>query len=209
MRTYIGEEIGRLRRKLTDTNQSHRRHLRNPRSAQRTLSISQTSSVSAVPRAALLRLTHKLSGLNVEQRRALTGIGPRRAEIIVAGAHVFAELFTELELTSFRYLPFGLRDGILAQMATDIEDIGLRPQLENERQNSILNLAAHYNVDMPTPPASPSTRSASSNFLTHASSAARVCHLLHAAAMLHEVGSFISRADAAATLCTSLRIRIC
>jgi exopolyphosphatase/guanosine-5'-triphosphate,3'-diphosphate pyrophosphatase len=196
MRTYIGEEIGRLRRKLTE----HKINLTvatsgTPAALSELWSVSQTTSVSAVPRAALLRLTHKLSGLNVEQRRALTGIGPRRAEIIVAGAHVFAELFTELELTSFRYLPFGLRDGILAQMATDIEDIGLRPQLENERQNSILNLAAHYNVDMRY-----ATRVAE-----HAQRLFKLfspmhhlppeyASLLHAAAMLHEVGSFISRA---------------
>ena len=148
-----------------------------------------------MPRAGLLRLTKKLSVLNVDQRRSLKGIGPRRAEIIVAGAHVFAELFTELELTSFRYLPFGLRDGILAQMAADQEDIGLRKQLASERHNSILNLAAHYHVDM--------------RFATRVAEHAQrlfkllapvhqlppeYANLLNAAAMLHEVGSFISRA---------------
>ena len=148
-----------------------------------------------MPRAGLLRLTKKLSALNVEQRRSLTGIGPRRAEIILAGAHVFAELFTELDLTSFRYLPFGLRDGILAQMAADEQDIGLRKQLESERHNSILSLAAHYHVDLrfchPRRRARPESLQAAG---AGASASTRVCQPAQAAAMLHEVGSFISRA---------------
>jgi exopolyphosphatase/guanosine-5'-triphosphate,3'-diphosphate pyrophosphatase len=196
MCSYIGEEVGRLRRVLTE----HKINLTvatsgTPAALSELWSAGQQSSTATVPRAALLRLTKKLSALNVDQRRSLTGIGPRRAEIIVAGAHVFAELFTELELTSFRYLPFGLRDGILAQMAADDEDIGLRKQLESERHNSILNLASHYAIDMRF-----STRVAE-----HAQRLfkllAPVHHLppeyaslLHAAAMLHEVGSFISRA---------------
>jgi exopolyphosphatase/guanosine-5'-triphosphate,3'-diphosphate pyrophosphatase len=196
MRSYIGEEVGRLRRELTE----HKINLTiatsgTPAALSELWAAVQESNTATVPRAGLLRLTKKLSALNVDQRRAFKGIGPRRAEIIVAGAHVFAELFTELELTSFRYLPFGLRDGILAQMAADEEDIGLRKQLESERHNSILSLAAHYNVDL--------------RFCTRvADHTARLFHLLapvhhlpqeydsllNAAAMLHEVGSFISRA---------------
>jgi exopolyphosphatase/guanosine-5'-triphosphate,3'-diphosphate pyrophosphatase len=196
MCSYIGEEVGRLRRVLTE----HKINLTvatsgTPAALSELWSAGQQSGTATVPRAALLRLTHKLSALNVDQRRSLKGIGPRRAEIIIAGAHVFAELFTELELTSFRYLPFGLRDGILAQMAADDEDIGLRKQLESERHNSILNLASHYGVDMRF-----STRVAE-----HAQRLFKLlapvhhlppeyANLLHAAAMLHEVGSFISRA---------------
>ncbi len=101
----------------------------------------------------------------------------------------------ELQLTSFRYLPFGLRDGILAQMAADTEDIGLSKQLENERRNSIFSLATHYAVDLRF----------SSRVADHAGRLFKLLapmhrlpreygSLLHAAATLHEVGSFISRA---------------
>ena len=149
MRTYIGEEVGRIRRELT----AHKINLTvatsgTPAALSELWAAAEETPGATVPRAGLLRLTKKLSIATVEQRRSLEGIGPRRAEIIVAGAHVFAELFTELSLTSFRYLPFGLRDGILAQMAADEEDIGLRKQLASERHNSVLNLAAHYHVDM-------------------------------------------------------------
>jgi exopolyphosphatase/guanosine-5'-triphosphate,3'-diphosphate pyrophosphatase len=196
MRSYIGEEIGRIRRVLTE----HKINLTiatcgTPAALSELWSAGQQTSTSTVPRAGLLRLTKKLSGLGVLQRRQLRGIGPRRAEIIVAGATVFAELFTELDLASFRYLPFGLRDGILTQMAADTEDIGLRKQLESERQNSILSLAYHYGIDMRF-----STRVGE-----HAQKLFKLLapmhhlppeysSLLHAAAMLHEVGSFISRA---------------
>jgi exopolyphosphatase/guanosine-5'-triphosphate,3'-diphosphate pyrophosphatase len=196
MRSYIGEEVGRLRRELTE----HKINLTvatsgTPAALSELWAAGEGSIATTVPRAGLLRLTKKLSALNVDQRRALKGIGPRRAEIILAGAHVFAELFTELELTSFRYLPFGLRDGVLTQMAADDADIGLRKQLESERNNSIFNLASHYHVDMRF-----STRVAE-----HAERLFKLlapvhqlppeyANLLQAAAMLHEVGSFISRA---------------
>ena len=196
MRSYIGEEVGRLRGELTQ----HKINLTvatsgTPAALSELWSAGQPSPSSTVPRAGLLRLTKKLSALNVDQRRSLIGIGPRRAEIILAGVHVFAELFTELDLTSFRYLPFGLRDGILAQMAADEQDIGLRKQLESERYNSILSLAAHYHVDLRF----------SNRVAEHAQNLFKLLAPMHqlppeyaklvqAAAMLHEVGSFISRA---------------
>jgi exopolyphosphatase/guanosine-5'-triphosphate,3'-diphosphate pyrophosphatase len=196
MRGYIREEIGRLQHKLT----MHKINLTvatsgTPAALSELWQARSAVPVASVPRAALLRLTNKLSSLSVEQRRALPGIGPRRSEIIVAGAHVFAELFTELQLTSFRYLPFGLRDGVLAQMAAEREDIGLARQLENERHNSIINMAAHYQLDLRF----------SARVAEHAGNLFRslgpvhglppeYAGLLNAAAMLHEVGSFISRA---------------
>jgi exopolyphosphatase/guanosine-5'-triphosphate,3'-diphosphate pyrophosphatase len=196
MRSYINEEVSRIRRELTE----HKLNLivatsGTPAALSELWAASQPGAVSAVPRAGLLRLTKKLSTLNVEERRSLVGIGPRRAEIIIAGAHVFSELFTELQLTSFRYLPFGLRDGILAQMAADEEDIGLRKQLESERQNSIFNLASHYGIDLRF-----SNRVADhvGRLFKLLSPVHRLppeyANLLHAAATLHEVGSFISRA---------------
>ena len=196
MRSYISEEVGLIRRELT----AHKINLTvatsgTPAALSELWAASQPGAVSVVPRAGLQRMTKKLSALNVDQRRALEGIGPRRAEIIISGAHVFSELLTELQLTSFRYLPFGLRDGILAQMAADTEDIGLGKQLDNERRNSIFSLASHYAVDLRF----------SNRVAEHAARLFKLLapmhrlpkeygNLLHAAATLHEVGSFISRA---------------
>jgi len=76
------------------------------------------------------------------------GIGPRRAEIIVPGAMVFAELLESFDLDGFRYSPLGLRDGILAQMlaAEDARATAHR-ELEHERWQSILATARRYGVD--------------------------------------------------------------
>ena len=60
--------------------------------------------------------------MSLPEREAVAGIGPRRAEIIIAGAQVFAELLESFNLPGFRYSPLGLRDGILAQMLAAQDD---------------------------------------------------------------------------------------
>jgi exopolyphosphatase/guanosine-5'-triphosphate,3'-diphosphate pyrophosphatase len=77
------------------------------------------------------------------------GIGPRRAEIIVAGAAVFAEIFETFSLAGFRYSPLGLRDGILAQMLAE-QDARAKEhrEFEHERWESVLATARRYGVDL-------------------------------------------------------------
>ena len=60
-----------------------------------------------MPHPAVSKDLKELSKRNLEQRRAMAGIGPRRAEIIVAGAMVFAELMDKCGAATFRYLPLG------------------------------------------------------------------------------------------------------
>lgn len=101
---------------------------------------------------ALTPIVRKLAGriakMSLPEREALQGIGPRRAEIIIAGAQVFAELLESFGLPGFRYSPLGLRDGILAQMLaeTDSRASGHR-EFEHERWESILATAHRYGVD--------------------------------------------------------------
>src|SRR5271169_6566287 len=71
------------------------------------------SKPQTIPHAAVVKILKELSRRNLDERRAMPGIGPRRAEIIVAGAMVFAELMDKCGLRAFRYLPLGLRDGLL------------------------------------------------------------------------------------------------
>ncbi|MGA2475860.1 MAG: Ppx/GppA family phosphatase, partial [Terriglobia bacterium] len=66
-----------------------------------------------VSRTALVRLAEHLAKLDFKDRSKVPGIGPRRAEIIVAGACVFAELMERCNLPGFQYSPLGLRDGLL------------------------------------------------------------------------------------------------
>src|SRR5207245_2375214 len=53
---------------------------------------------STVSRAQMRRIAKMLARLPIEKRRQLSGVGPRRAEIIVAGAVVYAELLERCQL---------------------------------------------------------------------------------------------------------------
>ena len=89
----------------------------------------------------------RLRGMSLAEREAVPGIGPRRAEIIVAGAMVYAELLESFKLPGFRYSELGLRDGILAQMlAEQDERASAHEQFEHERWESVLATAQRFGV---------------------------------------------------------------
>jgi len=148
-----------------------------------------------VTRPEMSKIAKRLARLPVAERRKIEGIGPRRAEIVVAGATVYHELLERLHLKGFRYSTLGLRDGTLAQMAADY-DRSTRSgrQIESERWESILTAVAHYRVDRKH--AMDVRESAMLLF-----SALRSVHnlpveyreWLSAAAMLYEVGDYVSR----------------
>jgi exopolyphosphatase/guanosine-5'-triphosphate,3'-diphosphate pyrophosphatase len=101
-----------------------------------------------VPARAVRKLAAKLAKMSLPEREAVPGIGPRRAEIIVAGAEVYAEIFESFGLKGFRYSPLGLRDGILAQMLAE-QDARAKAhrEFEHERRESVLATARRYGVD--------------------------------------------------------------
>jgi len=102
------------------------------------------------PATLVRKLAAKLARMSLPEREAVPGIGPRRAEIIVAGAQVFAELLESYNLPGFRYSPLGLRDGILAQMlAAQDQRAAVHRQFEIERWESVAATAQRYGVDMP------------------------------------------------------------
>ena len=80
---------------------------------------SKGAMAGMTPTGAVRKLAARLSKMTLPEREAVPGIGPRRSEIIVAGAQVFAELLESYELKGFRYSPLGLRDGMLAQMLAE------------------------------------------------------------------------------------------
>lgn len=57
-----------------------------------------------------------LNGLSPEERRQVPGLRPERADIIVAGLAVAAELLERVEASGVRVSGFGLRDGLLLEM---------------------------------------------------------------------------------------------
>ena len=95
------------------------------------------------------RLAARISTMSLPEREAVQGIGPRRAEIIVAGVEVFSQLLESFELAGFRYSPLGLRDGILAQMLAERDARApAHREFEQERWESVLATARRYGVDL-------------------------------------------------------------
>jgi exopolyphosphatase / guanosine-5'-triphosphate,3'-diphosphate pyrophosphatase len=148
-----------------------------------------------VSSAEMKRIAKRLARLPVAERRKIEGIGPRRAEIIVAGATVYQELLDRLRLKGFRYSPLGLRDGILAQMAADY-DRSTRSgrQVEFERWESIMAAVNHYRVDRKH---ALDVRDAATLLFSALRSLHRLPpeyrEWLSAAAMLYEVGDYVNR----------------
>jgi exopolyphosphatase/guanosine-5'-triphosphate,3'-diphosphate pyrophosphatase len=195
---YIEEKLAPLRRPLEE----HR--------PKRTIATSATAAAVAcaihrvprpqreladrlrVPRAALRELFLDLASKNVEQRRQVHGIGPRRAEVIVPGCAVLARLLQDFNLPSLFYSRAGVRDGIIADLA--LRGVGRDlAQLDGDQLRSVREMARRYRVS-----------------LKHGDNVALLarrlfaalgaCHnlpaadgkLLEAAAYLHDVGHFIS-----------------
>src|SRR5579862_6096559 len=153
------------------------------------------SRASTVSRAQMRRIAKLMARLSLEDRRRLSGVGPRRAEIIIAGAAVYAALLERCQLGGFRYSPLGLRDGLLAQMAAEYDRSTLSgKQIESERRDSLLNALRHYGVDKGH--ALQVREAAMQLFATLRSVHGlpqEYAEWLSAAAMLYEVGDFVNR----------------
>lgn len=94
-------------------------------------------------------LADRLVKMRDEQRAAIPGIGPRRSEIIVGGALVYASLMERFGLRSFRYSALGLRDGMLAQMLGDVDlRASVHQKIENERWAGVLEVCRRYGIEL-------------------------------------------------------------
>jgi exopolyphosphatase/guanosine-5'-triphosphate,3'-diphosphate pyrophosphatase len=133
-----------------------------------------------------------LSASNVSARRKLPGIGPKRAEIVVAGAAVFLRALEIFKHRSLYYCAAGVRDGIIADLAA--RRVGRElSQLSREQRELVEAMARRYGVS-----------------LKHARHVAGLAHrlfevlqpvhrlaratgkLLEASAYLHDIGHFVS-----------------
>ncbi len=148
-----------------------------------------------VSREEMARIAKRLARLPVVERRKIEGVGPRRAEIIVAGAMVYRELLDRLHLGGFRYSSLGLRDGILAQMAADYDrSTRSGKQIESERWESIVKAVDRYQVDRKH---ARDVRESAMLLFARLRSLHRLPpeyrEWLSAAAMLYEVGDYVNR----------------
>ncbi|MGZ4788273.1 MAG: Ppx/GppA phosphatase family protein [Terriglobales bacterium] len=141
------------------------------------------------------RIVTELSKRSLAQRRALSGLGPKRAEIIIAGATVYAELAERFALPGIQYSPLGLRDGLLVQMAADYDrHTAIGKRIETERQSGLAEAVEHYGADLHF---AEHVRNLTLQLFRQLKPVHRLpddySEWLTAAAMLHEIGSFINR----------------
>ncbi|HXE30958.1 MAG TPA: Ppx/GppA phosphatase family protein [Terriglobales bacterium] len=191
LRAYIAEQLERIAPEVRKAK------------IQLTLATSGTAAALAVlsgggsiTRAALAAHMRRLAKSDAAARSKMRGVGPRRAEIIVAGAALFSEMLPCFGLNGFRYSPLGLRDGLLAQMAAEMGG-GETRQIAAERWDALQAMGRHYGVD----PAH------AERVRAHVLWLFRRLRRLHqlpleyaewlgAAAMLYEVGNYVNRTGA-------------
>jgi exopolyphosphatase/guanosine-5'-triphosphate,3'-diphosphate pyrophosphatase len=83
---------------------------------------------SSVTVAEIENLLSWLSGLSVEKRAQVPGLNPLRADIILAGLAVTVELMERIEAREVKISAFGLREGLVLQMAgVETEPAGGEP----------------------------------------------------------------------------------
>lgn len=142
--------------------------------------------------AQVRELYAQLTRTNAAGRRKIAGIGPKRAEIVVAGAAVFLRALQLFGQRSMYYSAAGVRDGIIADLAA--RGVGRElSQLSREQRRLVEGMAKRYGVPV-----------------KHARQVACLAHrlfeilqpvhrlpppagkLLEAAAYLHDIGHFVS-----------------
>ena len=142
--------------------------------------------------AQLRKLYKDLSLRTLDERRRTTGIGPRRAEIIIPGVAVLVRVLEDLQLSGLYHSAAGVRDGIIADLAARGAGFNLS-ELAAEQRSSVEQMAEHYHVP-----------------IKHARKVARLSNLLftslhslhelppiygrllEAAAYLHDIGHYVS-----------------
>ncbi len=134
----------------------------------------------------------EISTLDLESRRKIPGIGPKRAEIIVPGVAMLLHTLREFRLSKLYYSTAGLRDGIIADLAS--RGVGRElSRLDTEQRRLMTEMTRRYGVPLP-----------------HAKKVAALAHtlfdslqslhrlppsygkVLEAAAYLHDSGHYIS-----------------
>lgn len=138
------------------------------------------------------RLYKEAIARDVEGRRKLPGVGPRRAEILIPGVAVFLKTLEAFSVHSLHYSAAGLKDGIIADLAA--RGAGKeRARLDRDQRRVVEQMATKYGVSV-----------------RHARQVASLARrlfelleplhklppqagsLLEAAAYLHDTGHFIS-----------------
>lgn len=133
-----------------------------------------------------------LSQQTLSHRRKVAGIGPRRAEIIIAGIAVFLRALEGFQRPSLYYSTAGVRDGIIVDLAT--RGVGRElSRLTREQRAVVEQMARRYGVSVQhARQVGNLTRSLFDSLSPLHGLPAEFGKLLEAAAFLHDVGHYVS-----------------
>lgn len=93
--------------------------------------------------AQISRLYREVAARDLEARRKITGIGPRRAEIVIAGTAVLSEVMRAFGVPKMYYSTAGVRDGIIADLAH--RKVGREPaHLDADQRRVVRALSRRY-----------------------------------------------------------------
>ena len=177
---------------------------------ERTIATSATASavasaVARVPRsqreeidrlrvstAQIRKLYARLSALSLAGRRKVTGIGPRRAEIIVPGVAVLVDFLRSLQQPAMYFSRAGVRDGIIADLAA--RNVGAElARLTRDQRREVEDMCRRFSVSLEH---ARKVAHISALLFTALSPLHQLPHasgkLLEAAAYLLDVGHYIS-----------------
>jgi exopolyphosphatase/guanosine-5'-triphosphate,3'-diphosphate pyrophosphatase len=138
------------------------------------------------------QLYRRLSAMDLAARRRVTGMGPRRAEIIVPGVAVLERFLDAFHLPSLYYSRAGVRDGIIADLAA--RGVGKElSELTRDQRREIEQMARRFGAA----PESGRRTAAIGRLLFHSLQPLHELpphwgKLLEAAAYLLDTGHFIS-----------------
>ncbi len=127
------------------------------------------------------------------EREAIAGLEPKRADIIIGGAVLLDQLVNELDIAELTYSDYALREGVLLDRMREPHE-GLR-HLGELRRESVLHVARMFVDDLDH--ATRTAELASSIWEQTAALhelAPPTLELLEAAALMHNVGLFVSHA---------------
>jgi exopolyphosphatase/guanosine-5'-triphosphate,3'-diphosphate pyrophosphatase len=99
-----------------------------------------------IPRGDVEHLLEMLHAMSPAERRGVEGLNPDRADIIVAGLAVVAEVMARLEARDVQVSRYGIREGILLEAAR------VRPVVADPgeaRERSVRELAARCHYEQP------------------------------------------------------------
>jgi exopolyphosphatase/guanosine-5'-triphosphate,3'-diphosphate pyrophosphatase len=150
-----------------------------------------------ITRGELAKTAKLLRGLDLEERRRVAGLNPLRADIVVAGAAILEAVMEDLGLEEIHAVAeCGLREGLVVDHLARVSGAGHGGTSVRER--SVLQLARACSFDEPH--ARQVQRLALELFDSAAEARLHSCtaadrELLAHAALLHDIGTFLSYTD--------------